>query len=77
MKSVKFKIGNGPYCVGDIATFDDRIAGRLIQAGYAEEYQPAKTEKSGQAVRQRAKLEQEDKQMTSSSKKRSYETKGT
>jgi len=34
-KSVKFKRGCSPYVTGDIATFDDKKAERLVEIGAA------------------------------------------
>lgn len=37
MKSLKFVAPMPPYVVDDVASFDDKIADKIIEKGYAQE----------------------------------------
>lgn len=65
MKTVRFKHGMSPYQNGEVASFEDDYADKIIAMGYAEIFKEPKAEPKTQA---KAKEEPDVNKMVSGAK---------
>jgi len=78
MKSLRFKIPNGPYNAGEIAGFEDKVADRLITWGIAEEVKQEKPKPEKPSAKQTKPVTpdaEEEKPKSNRGRKRKYVTK--
>jgi len=67
MKTVRFKHGMSPYQNGEVASFEDDYADKIIAMGYAEIFKEPKAEPKTQA-KAKAKEEPDVNKMVSGAK---------